>query len=165
MITIRKTTLADLPAVMEAYDYGRALMRAQGNTTQWVNGYPTETFIRSEIADGHSFVCTDAQGTLLGTFCFIVGEDPTYLRIDDGAWLNDGSYGVVHRLATNGRQRGIGEACLEWCSTRCDNLRIDTHHSNAAMQHLLLKCGFTRCGIIYVADGTPRVAYQKVFKA
>ena len=30
------------------------------------------------------------------------------------------------------------------------------------MQHLLEKNGFTRCGIIHVADGTPRIAYQKL---
>ena len=27
---------------------------------------------------------------------------------------------------------------------------------------LLEKNGFTRCGIIYVADGTPRIAYQRL---
>ena len=30
------------------------------------------------------------------------------------------------------------------------------------MQHLLEKNGFTPCGIIYVANGTPRIAYQRV---
>jgi predicted GNAT family N-acyltransferase len=30
------------------------------------------------------------------------------------------------------------------------------------MQQLLTKLGFVRCGIIYVDDGTPRVAYQRV---
>ena len=28
--------------------------------------------------------------------------------------------------------------------------------------HLLEKNGFTRCGIIHVEDGTPRIAYQKM---
>ena len=30
------------------------------------------------------------------------------------------------------------------------------------MQHLLEENGFTRCGIIHVEDGTPRIAYQKM---
>ncbi|MDR0893456.1 MAG: GNAT family N-acetyltransferase [Mediterranea sp.] len=163
MVTIRPTTLADLPAVMEAYDYGRALMRRQGNTVQWVNGYPAEALVRSEIAAGHSFVCVAAESNeLLGTFCFILGEDPTYLRIDDGVWLNNAPYGVVHRLATNGRQPGIARACFDWCAQRCPNLRADTHEANLTMRHALEKYGFIRCGIIYVADGTPRIAYQKV---
>jgi GNAT superfamily N-acetyltransferase len=162
MIIIRHTTEADLPEVMAAYDYARTFMRSQGNLTQWVNGYPTEAFIRQEIVAGHSFVCTSERGEILGTFCFIVGIDPTYLRIDDGAWLNDGDYGVVHRLATNGRTHGIGQSCLAWCEARCENLRIDTHEDNIPMQRLLTQNGFLRCGIIYIADGTPRIAYQKV---
>ena len=28
------------------------------------------------------------------------------------------------------------------------------------MQHLILQCGFTRRGIIYVRDGSPRIAYE-----
>jgi GNAT superfamily N-acetyltransferase len=147
---------------MEAYDYGRAYMRSEGNTIQWVNGYPSEELIRREIADGHSFVCTDEQDEVLGTFCLIIGEDPTYLRIDDGAWLNDEPYGVIHRLATNGHRRGIGKACFEWCAQRCANLRADTHQDNPTMQHILEREGFQRCGIIYVADGTPRIAYQRL---
>lgn len=30
------------------------------------------------------------------------------------------------------------------------------------MQHLLEKYGFVRCGIIYLPDGAPRIAYQKM---
>lgn len=30
------------------------------------------------------------------------------------------------------------------------------------MQHKIEKNGFTRCGIIYITDGSPRIAYQKV---
>lgn len=30
------------------------------------------------------------------------------------------------------------------------------------MQHLLDKNGFKYCGIVYVEDGTERIAYQKV---
>ena len=53
---IRLTELKDLPLVMEIYDNARAFMRANGNATQWIDGYPSESFIRQEIEDGHSFV-------------------------------------------------------------------------------------------------------------
>ena len=66
MMEIRLTELKDLPLVMEIYDYARAFMRANGNATQWIDGYPSESFIRQEIEDGHSFVCTDEQGEILG---------------------------------------------------------------------------------------------------
>lgn len=65
---IRSTEIKDLPLVMEIYDYARAFMRATGNTTQWIDGYPSEVLIRQEIEDGHSFVCIDEQGEILGTF-------------------------------------------------------------------------------------------------
>lgn len=68
MMEIRSTEIKDLPLVMEIYDYARAFMRATGNTTQWIDGYPSEVLIRQEIEDGHSFVCIDEQGEILGTF-------------------------------------------------------------------------------------------------
>lgn len=160
MMLIRPTEIEDLPLVMEMYEYARSFMRASGNMTQWVNGYPSEALIRREIEDGHSFVCTDGQGEMLGTFCFILEEDPTYLKIYDGAWLNDEPYGVIHRMATNGKRKGVADACLSWCAGRCDNIRVDTHRDNLVMQHILEKQGFLRCGIIHVMDGTERIAYQ-----
>lgn len=162
MIIIRPTKLKDLPLVMGIYEYARRFMRANGNTTQWINGYPSEELIRQEIKAGHSFVCTDGHEEIFGTFCFILGEDPTYLRIYEGEWLNDESYGVIHRMATGGKQKGIAEACLDWCSARCSNLRVDTHRDNHVMQHILEKHGFHRCGIIFVKNGTERIAYQRI---
>lgn len=161
-VLIRPAGLEDLPLVMEIYDYARAFMRANGNVTQWVNGYPSEELIRQEIQDGHSFVCTDGDGEIVGTFCFILGDDPTYQQIYDGAWLNDEPYGVIHRMGTNGKRKGIAEACLNWSFQHSDNIRVDTHRDNLVMQHILEKNGFKRCGIIYVRDGTERIAYQKI---
>ena len=42
------------------------------------------------------------------------------------------------------------------------HLRIDTHHDNAIMQHVILKNGFTRCGIIHIASGAERIAFEKI---
>ena len=61
---IRATEIKDLPLVMEIYDYARAFMRATGNTTQWIDGYPSEALIRREIEESHSFACIDEQGEL-----------------------------------------------------------------------------------------------------
>ena len=96
----------------------------------------------------------------MGTFCFILGDDPTYQQIYEGTWLNNEPYGVIHRLATNGKQKGVSENCLNWCFERWPNLRVDTHRDNKVMQHILTKYGFQRCGIIYVKNGTERIAYQ-----
>lgn len=159
---IRPTELKDLPLVMGIYEYARSFMRANGNATQWVNGYPSEELIRQEIEDNHSFVCIGEQGEIAGTFCFILGDDPTYRQIYEGAWLNDAPYGVIHRMATNGKQKGMADACFDWCMEQSDNIRVDTHKDNLVMQHILEKRGFRRCGIIYVRDGTERIAYQRL---
>ena len=76
-------------------------------------------------------------------------------------WLNDEEYGTIHRIASNGSVKGIFESCLKYCESIVDNIRIDTHHNNFIMQYLIEKNGFTKCGIIFVRDGSPRIAYQR----
>lgn len=79
--------------------------------------------ILREITNGTNYVCENENGEIIGTFCFIPGEDPTYARIDDGNWLNNEPYYVIHRMATNGKQKGVADACLKWCFEHCNNIR------------------------------------------
>lgn len=51
------------------------------------------------------------------------------------------TYGVVHRLAGDGSEKGIGAFCIDWAFSKCGNLRIDTHGDNIVMQNLLKKLG------------------------
>ncbi|MFV0587775.1 GNAT family N-acetyltransferase [Bacteroides reticulotermitis] len=158
---IRPTEKTDLKRIMEIYDFARAFMQENGNPNQWIDGYPSEEFMLQEITANHSFVCENEQGELVGTFCFIIGEDPTYRQIENGKWLNDNPYGTLHRIASNGRQKGLFHHCIEWCFKCCGNIRVDTHQDNVVMQSALTKDGFKECGIIYTTNGTPRIAYQK----
>lgn len=158
---IRKTKLEDLDQVMEAIDYSRKLMRESGNTIQWINGYPSRAFITSTIEIGENYVC-ELNGEIVGTFCFSLIPDPNYAKIEDGAWLNDEPYAVIHRLASNGKAKGVAQKCFEWSFDTFPNIRLDTHMSNVPMQKVLSKLGYQRCGIIYVGDGTPRLAFQKI---
>ena len=50
---------------------------------------------------------------------------------------------------------------FDWCEEQIANIRTDTHADNAPMQHIVRKCGYQRCGIIRVANGTLRTAFQK----
>ncbi|MBO5796737.1 MAG: GNAT family N-acetyltransferase [Clostridia bacterium] len=157
---IRKATLADLDRLMTIYDNARAYMRAHGNASQWGDGYPSPALIAGDIEAGHSFVCEEA-GEILGVFCYFEGVDPTYVTIYEGEWLNDAPYGVIHRIAVAAHRRGVASFCYDYCFARCRNLKIDTHRDNIPMQNSLLKNGFQRCGIIYLANGDERIAYQK----
>ncbi len=160
---IRNTELSELDCVMEIYDSARMFMRECGNMSQWVNGYPTRALIESDIRNGMSRVCTDCDsGEILAVFCYFYGSDPTYAHIYDGEWLTHSEYGVVHRIASNVRGRGVASFCFEKCLEEAGVLRIDTHADNSVMQHTLIKNGFTRCGVIYIEDGTPRIAFEKV---
>jgi len=160
-MNIRRTTLADLEALIPIFDYARAIMRATGNHQQWTGGYPSREVLMEDIRLEQSYVCVDELGELLATFCFFIGDDPTYSYIENGTWLNDFPYGVVHRLATNGKQKGMGAYCIDWCYRQCPNLRIDTHYDNVVMQSVLLKAGFVSCGTIYLANGDKRQAFHK----
>lgn len=159
---IRPAGTEDLETLMRIYGHAKEFMARHGNPEQWTGGYPSEKLIESEIKAGHSFVCETADGKIAGTFCFITGEDPTYQVIEHGRWLADGPYGTIHRLASAGIAHGVAEACMEWCWQRMPNLRADTHSDNAIMQKILEKAGFTRCGIIYTDNGSPRIAYQRI---
>ena len=162
---IRKSTPADLPRMMEIYARARDFMAAHGNPRQWgVRKWPPEELIRKDIREGNSYVCTDEAGRILGTFYFVQGPDvePTYKEITEGAWGDPGPYGVVHRIASSGDEKGVGAFCLRWALEKAGHLRIDTHADNLVMQNLLKNLGFAYRGIIFVyEDRDPRLAFEK----
>ena len=158
---IRLSTMEDLPEMMRLIDCAREFMIREGNTLQWPPGYPSEKQIGIDIARGHSYVCVAPEyAGLVGTFYFAVEEEPTYRHIE-GRWPNDKPYGVIHRLASDGRMRGLFRECLTFASKHCSEIRVDTHEDNAPMRQLLVAEGFVPCGTVYIADGSPRIAYQK----
>lgn len=157
---IRSSTAADLPEILRVYAAARAFMRQRGNPTQWGDKYPTPETVRDDIERGISYVVLDRE-RICGAFVFFIGKEPAYAQID-GAWPEEEpSYGVIHRIASDGTVRGVMQACLAYCGARHPVLCIDTHRDNRVMQHLLTKHGFTYCGIVHVEDGTPRLAYHR----
>ena len=163
---IRKTTEKDLPRIMEIYSYARKFMAEHGNPNQWgPTNWPPEYLIREDIKEGCSYVCEGSEGKVIGTFFYKYGKDidPTYLHIDDGKWIGDDSYGVVHRIASDGSEKGVGSFCINWSYSNSHHLRIDTHKDNIVMQGMLKKLGFVHCGTIYVhEDNDPRMAFEKI---
>ena len=159
-VHIRQATMRDIDDIMRIYDSARQTMRANGNYAQWVNGYPKREMIEDDIARRVSYVIDGDDGRPHVVFMFSVEDDPTYALIEDGAWMDDEPYGVVHRIGSDGTIPGALAKAIDFCSAIIGNLRIDTHADNAIMHHVLAKAGFERCGTIYCSDGSPRVAYQ-----
>lgn len=155
---IRNAEGRDLPALEELYAGARAFMKRTGNPNQWGDTNPTLEMLEGDIALGQLYVVEDG-GRIRGAFALIFGADPTYGYIE-GDWLQTGPYATIHRLAGDG-SGGIFSAAVAYALERTEFLRIDTHRDNAPMHRLLAGHGFTRCGVIYLANGAPRIAYER----
>ena len=156
--TIRKATPWDLPRIREIYEMARQFMRKNGNHSQWGKGDEPETLIEEDICQGNLYVLEEAD--IHAAFAFIIGEDPTYLEIEEGNWKSEEPYAAVHRVASDGTVQGVLGHVMDYCSAQVPHLRIDTHTDNKVMQHVLEKYGFVSCGIVHVPDGSPRIAYE-----
>ena len=135
-------------------------MRADGNPTQWAApGFPPDSLLLRDIARGGGFVILSEE-SIIAYFALLPSPEPTYDYID-GAWLTDEPYGVIHRMASYPDVHGIFAAILDFAASRYAHLRIDTHRDNRIMRHLIEKHDFTYCGIIWLEDGTDRLAYER----
>ena len=159
---IRKATPADLPALREVFAAAKAIMRADGNPRQWAGAYPDDAAVLRDIAGGWGHVLVDG-GRIAGYFALIPSPEPTYSHIEGGAWLDETlPYYVIHRIASVPDVHGVFAATIRYARGICRNIRIDTHRDNKIMQHNLARHGFSYCGIIYLADGDERLAYQRL---
>ena len=159
---IRKATERDLSSILNVYKIAREYMRRTGNPDQWGTEKPKKELLEEDIQKGELYVGENADGEIHFVFAFVLGDDPTYSYIENGNWLCDAPYGTIHRIASDGTVSGGVKTAVDYCKNTISNIRIDTHEKNQTMQHVLQKLGFVKCGIIYIDDGTPRIAYQLV---
>lgn len=157
-MTIRKSTISDIPRLHEIFAVARQFMKATGNPNQWAEDYPSEEQLRKDINRGVSYVIIEKE-RVVATFVLICGNDPTYDIIYEGAWKNDNPYATIHRIANGGEIRGVFDMAVNYALTQYSNLRIDTHRDNKVMRHCIEKAGFEYCGIIHCWNGDERVAY------
>lgn len=160
-ITVRKACADDLDKIQMIYAYAREFMRKTGNPNQWKDNSPSLEDILGDIKNGTGFVI-ELNGKICGVFAFILGEDPTYKYIEDGEWLSDEPYAAIHRIASDGSLKGIVSIATQFAEKTIKNIKIDTYKDNKIMQHVLDKLGFKKCGTIYLENGEPRIAYQRV---
>lgn len=159
MYQVRKAGWADLQRILEIYAYARAFMEKTGNPNQWGKVNPPRETLEEDIRRGNLYVVEEAG--IHGVFAWFTEPDPTYGYIEDGSWLCDSPYGTIHRVASDG-SGGVFSVVLAFALARNPHVRIDTHRDNLVMQHVLSKHGFVRRGIIYLQNGDPRIAYERV---
>lgn len=159
--SIRPASPEQLPEILQIYASARQFMKENGNPNQWKDHFPPENMLAEDIRNGQLYVIENDSG-IHGVFAFILGEDPTYQEIYEGNWLSDTPYGTIHKVASDGSVHGLVDKITGFCSQTISHLRIDTHEDNKVMQHVITKNGFQKCGMIRLADGSMRIAYERL---
>ncbi|MGI6254895.1 MAG: GNAT family N-acetyltransferase [Acutalibacter sp.] len=165
---LRKASPEDEAAVLELYREASVFLASQG-IDQWQDGYPNREAFQADLARGESWVVEEG-GRVLATACLGFGREPTYDRIYQGSWAVEAEeYAFLHRIAVSGELRGKNAPSLFFGQLEQDArrrglpcLRGDTHRDNKIMQHVLEKNGLSYRGVIYLADGGERFAFEKV---
>lgn len=170
-VLCRPAEEADLDAIMLILRQAKNYMKKH-RLNQWLGDYPSEDFIREDMARRAAYVMTYG-GRVAAYFALMEGEDPTYAVITDGKWRWDGPYCTVHRAAVGAEYRGsamarelmrAAEALALEKGVFC--LRADTHRHNEPCKAMLRAAGFTYRGNIRCdTEGDPRrQAFEKLLK-
>ena len=160
-LSVRPALRSDIKEIMDVIAAAKAIMRASGNLCQWTGGYPSEEVIINDIDKGWGRVVLSPDSSIGGYFCFMPSPEPTYAEIFGGKWEDDSSgYHVIHRIGSRAEVHGVFETIIRYSTAEDPHIRIDTHRDNLIMQHNILKHGFRYCGIIYLASGDERLAYE-----
>jgi len=165
MLNYRLATQNDIPRALEICASARRFMVSRNNPTQWAGGYPNEEVLMKDISLGTLYCVFDDSDLnhICGIFALIPGIEPTYNEIFEGAWLdNETPYLTIHRIASDGSHPGIFDLAMKLACEKGGHVRIDTHKDNLPKQKCIARWDFEYCGIIYIADGTPRIAFERL---
>ena len=147
--SVRKATSGDIASLVRLADLSRQTMKRTGNAS----------IFREDIASNDCYLVLSGR-VAVGAFVLRKGPDPTYAEIFQGQWLDTAPYSVLHGVMSDPDYHGVFSCIIRFCREQCSHLRIDTYRDNAIMRHLVQKHGFAYCGIIHIADGTERLAFQ-----
>lgn len=162
----RKSVEADINGIMNIIKQAQEYFKEQG-INQWQNNYPNPKTINDDIANKNSYVLLKEM-KIVATAAISFDGEKTYDTIYEGEWISNNKYAVIHRIAVDNTYKGFGlsseimknveKLCL---NNGVHSIKVDTHEENAPMQKLLEKNQFKYCGIIYLEDGSKRIAFEK----
>lgn len=165
----RQANISDLDQIVEIIELSKKYLK-ETKVDQWQDGYPAKEDLRRDIESGNSYVLTNKDESVATTVISLDGES-TYNSIFNGEWITNEEYIVMHRVAVHDRYKGKGifkelikEAENLALNKGIFSIKIDTHRDNISMQKAVLKNDFKKCGIIYLEDGSERIAFEKVMK-
>lgn len=165
----RQANISDLDQIVEIIELSKKYLK-ETKVDQWQDGYPAKKDLRRDIESRNSYVLTNKDEIVATTVISLDGES-TYNSIFNGEWITNEEYIVMHRVAVHDRYKGKGifkelikEAENLALNKGIFSIKIDTHRDNISMQKAVLKNDFKKCGIIYLEDGSERIAFEKVMK-
>lgn len=164
---IRKAKKEDLERIWEIIQQAIALRKEQGSS-QWQDGYPNEAVLIADMDKGYGHV-VEFEGVIVGYVAVIFDGEPAYNTID-GKWLSNGSYVVIHRLASaqDPHIKGVGTAIMKAVEeialkNGMYSIKVDTNYDNVGMLHVFEKLGYLYCGEIHLR-GASRRGFEKLLK-
>lgn len=180
---IIKATENYISDISQLYDMGRKILSERG-VDQWQDGYPNAQSAADDVESGIAYLLVDSSKDsspaeynsstlplhIYGVASIAFGHEPTYDLVDGEGWqTGDLPYVFIHRVVVSQDEKGKGltKAFFDFAedmAKRQDaaSLRCDTHEDNLAMQRAMEKYGFKSRGTIYLEDGSPRIAYEKI---
>lgn len=166
----RQAKISDLDQIVEIIELSKKYLK-KTKVDQWQDGYPEKEDLRRDIESGSSYVLTNKDEIVATTVISLDGES-TYNSIFNGEWITNEDYIVMHRVAVHDKYKGKGifkelikEAEILALNKGISSIKIDTHRDNISMQRAVVKNDFKKCGIIYLEDGSERIAFEKVLKS
>jgi RimJ/RimL family protein N-acetyltransferase len=163
----RKAVETDINYIMNIIRQAQDYLKEHG-INQWQNNYPNVETISNDIANKNSYVLLK-DDNIVATVVVSFDGEKTYDSIYEGQWISNNEFAVIHRIAVDNNFKGLGistkiiknieQICL---NKGVHSIKVDTHEENLSMQNLLKKNKFQYCGIIYLEDGSKRIAFEKI---
>ncbi|CAD7815307.1 hypothetical protein CHRY9390_02951 [Chryseobacterium aquaeductus] len=164
-VEFRKARMSDKDIIWEIIQQSIERRRINGSS-QWQNGYPNEQTVESDISKNFGYVLT-IDNRVAVYVALIFNDEPAYSSIE-GAWLTNGEFVVIHRVAVSEEFSGQGlvKKLFDYIeefvkSENVASIKVDTNFDNPAMLKILETKGYVYCGEVYLAGGI-RKAFEKV---
>lgn len=166
-MNFRKAVKSDIKEIMGIISQAQIYFK-ECNIDQWQDNYPNSETIKEDMLNKHSYVLLKSDKIVATVSASFQGEK-TYDAIYNGQWISNYEYVVMHRLAVHEKYKGLGLSNkiiknIEKIALgkNIHSIKVDTHKDNISMKKVLIKNNFKYCGIIYLEDGSERIAFEKI---
>lgn len=172
-LIFRQATSGDVERILQIIAQAQRQMREAGSQ-QWQNGYPAREHIESDLQRGYGYILqrpgTTRHDAVIAYGAVVFDGERAYDAIEQGTWLGEGDYVVLHRLAVadGAKEQGVAGEYFRRTEQMARergvaSFRVDTNFDNHRMLHILDREGFAYCGKVRYDSGE-RLAFEKRFE-